>query len=214
MKMTKLKQFYQSYFYTIKKEQQGTYLLLFLFGLIGIANASIPLFVKPEPIQVQILNLAPAIEQKTNANTWVQKQKAQFAKLELNTADSVALEKLYKIGPKLAGKIVAYRNKLGGYHKLYQLVEIYGFQEDFLYDLKEQVYINPNKIKKININTCPIEQLQQHPYFKYTLSKQLVNYREQHGLFQDINDLKNIKTVNDSIFQLIIPYVHLNEIKN
>jgi DNA uptake protein ComE-like DNA-binding protein len=132
----------------------------------------------------------------------------------LNTADSVALEKLYKIGPKLACKIVAYRNKLGGYHKLYQLVEIYGFQEDYLYDLKEQVYINPNKIKKININTCPIEQLQQHPYFKYTLSKQLVNYREQHGLFQDINDLKNIKTVNDSIFQLIKPYVQINDVKN
>ena len=121
MKMTKLKQFIQSYFYTIKKEQQGTYLLLFLFGLIGIAKASIPLLIRPEPIQVQIVNLSPELEQKPN--TLVQKQKVQFEKLELNTADSVALEKLYKIGPKLAGKIVAYRNKLGGYHKLYQLVE-------------------------------------------------------------------------------------------
>jgi competence protein ComEA len=214
MKTTKFKQFIQSYFYTIKKEQQGTYLLLFLFGLIGIANASIPLLVKPEPIQVQLVNLPPEIEHKTNPNTLVQKQKVQFQKLELNSADSVALEKLYKIGPKLAGKIVAYRKKLGGYHKLYQLVEIYGFQEDFLYDLQEQVYINPNKIQKININTCALEQLQQHPYFKFSLSKQLVNFREQHGFFKEIQDLKNIKTVNDSIFQMIEPYVHIGEIKN
>lgn len=212
MKKKSLKQFVISYFYTLQKEQQGTYLLLFLLGVIGIVNASLPLIVKPNPIGVTFVSLSnkDALNKTVSPKPESNKIAQSPSKIELNTADSIALEKLYKIGPKLAGKIVAYRKKLGGYHSLFQLSEIYGFQEDLLYDLQDQIRVNANLIQKININTCKLEQLQQHPYFKFTLSKQIVNYREQHGVYQSLNDLKNLKSVNDSVFQLIRPYIQLN----
>lgn len=213
MKKTNLKQFFQSYFYTVQKEQQGIYLLLFLLGVIGLANACIPLWVHQDPIQVQFITQAsvPTNEKPIVSNPVKTSNYQQSAKIDINQADSVALEKLYKIGPKLAGKIIAYRTKLGGFHSLNQLTEIYGFQEDVLYDLQDQIYVNAKRIQQINLNTCALERLQQHPYFKFTLSKQIVRFREQHGPFQQLSDLKAIKTITDSIFQLIEPYIQLSE---
>lgn len=213
MKKTNLKFIFQSYFYTLQKEQQGIYLLLFLLGVIGIANACIPLWVHQDPITVQLITQTDASMPETKiASNLITSDKVQKpSRVELNTTDSVALEKLYKIGPKLAGKIIAYRTKLGGFHSVYQLTEIYGFQEDFLYDLQDVIYVNPSRVHKFNLNTCELASLQQHPYFKYSLSKQLIRFREQHGAFNQLTDIKALKTMNDSIYNLILPYIEITK---
>jgi DNA uptake protein ComE-like DNA-binding protein len=59
------------------------------------------------------------------------------------------------------------------------------------------------------LNQVTYEELSKHPYFKYKLSKAIVNYRQQHGNFSTLSDLRQIKLVNDSIFELILPYLKL-----
>jgi DNA uptake protein ComE-like DNA-binding protein len=133
-------------------------------------------------------------------------ERKKNALLNLNEADSASLVALPKIGPVLAGRIVQYRNKLGGFHQMSQLQEVWGFKEDVLYDLEGKVFLNPQDAIAININEISLEDLKRHPYFKYSLSQALVNYRKQHGNFQSLNDLRKIKLVNDSIYKLISPY--------
>jgi len=126
--------------------------------------------------------------------------------LELNTADSLQLVKLYRIGPKLAAKIIDQRNKLGGFLNLNQLTEIWGFDEDILFDLQGKIYVDATKAKLINLNTVSEEELKFHPYFKFKVARIIVNYRNQHGKFKSYNDLLQIKIINDSILNKIKIY--------
>lgn len=134
------------------------------------------------------------------------KKKTPLKPIELNTTDSATLVKLYRIGPTMAGRIIEYRNKLGGFLHLNQLMEIYGFDEDILYDLQGKIYVDASKAKKINLNTISEEELKQHPYFKYKLARIIVNYRLQHGNYKNYTDLLNIKVVNDSVLNRIKIY--------
>lgn len=130
----------------------------------------------------------------------------QFAPLELNSADSLQLVKLYRIGPKLASKIIEQRTKLGGFLNLNQLTEIWGFDEDILYDLQGKIFVDANKAKRINLNTVTEDELKMHPYFKFKVARVIVNYRNQHGKYKNFNELLNIKIINDSILNRIKIY--------
>jgi DNA uptake protein ComE-like DNA-binding protein len=138
------------------------------------------------------------------------RQKVKYTKpVELNTADTNALIALYRIGPAMARRIVEYRDKLGGFLSLNQLTEIYGFDEDILYDLQGKIVVDASKAKVFNVNTVSVEELKTHPYFKYKLSNAIVNYRTQHGPYKELDDLKKIVIVNDSIYQNITKYLKL-----
>jgi competence protein ComEA len=136
----------------------------------------------------------------------ISKKREALAPIELNSADSAQLVKLYRIGPKLAGKIIDYRNKLGGFLNLNQLTEIFGFDEDILYDLQGKIYIDAKKAKKINLNAVSEDELKIHPYFKYKLARVITNYRKQHGSYKNYADLLQIKIINDSILDRIKIY--------
>lgn len=134
------------------------------------------------------------------------KKKVKIQVLEINTADSVSLVKLYRIGPKLASKIITYREKLGGFLNLNQLTEIYGFDEDILYDLQDKIAVDASKAKRINLNTVSEVELKKHPYFKYKLARVITNYRNQHGKYSSYSDLLKIKIMNDSILDRVKIY--------
>jgi len=138
------------------------------------------------------------------------KSKKVFEVLEINAADSESLVKLYRIGPGLASKIIDYRGKLGGFLNLNQLTEIWGFDEDILYDLQGKIKVDASKAHRLNLNNVDLETLKQHPYYKFKLSQAIVNYRLQHGKFKSMTDLRNIRIVNDSIFKLISIYGYVD----
>jgi DNA uptake protein ComE-like DNA-binding protein len=130
--------------------------------------------------------------------------------VELNTADSSDLVALYRIGPATAARIIDYRNKLGGFVRLNQLTEIWGFDEDILFDLNGKIMVDPGKVTTYDLNTVTAEQLKTHPYFKYKLSNAIINFRTQHGSFNKLEDLRKIVIINDSVYNRITLYLRLN----
>jgi competence protein ComEA len=138
-----------------------------------------------------------------------QAKKVSTSPIDINSADSAAWVALPGVGPTLASRIIQFRNKLGAFHNLNQLTEVYGFKEDLLFDLKERILLNEVSGYQFNLNQVSYEELSKHPYFKYKLSKAIVNYRKQHGNFSKLSDLRDIKLINDSIFELINPYLKL-----
>jgi competence protein ComEA len=129
--------------------------------------------------------------------------------VEINTADTNALIALYRIGPTMARRIVEYRERLGGFLALEQLTEIYGFDEDILYDLKGKITVNASLARIWNVNTVTLDELKTHPYFKYKLSNAIINYRQQHGPYVSLEELKKIVIVNDSIYRNITQYLKI-----
>ncbi|MCC7303565.1 MAG: helix-hairpin-helix domain-containing protein [Bacteroidia bacterium] len=126
--------------------------------------------------------------------------------VELNTADSAVLVSLKGIGPSFARRILRYRERLGGFHTLEQLMEVYGMDKERFTLLSEQVSVDSSRIRRLNINTLPADSLRVHPYIRWNLANLIVKYREKHGFYREIGDLKHLDLVTDSIYCKLAPY--------
>jgi competence protein ComEA len=129
---------------------------------------------------------------------------------DVNQADTTELQMLKGIGSKLSNRIINFRSKLGGFVSEEQLGEIYGLDSGTVKLVKERVFIDPGfSPSKINVNSATVDELKVHPYIKYKLARLIVSYRTQHGPFKDLSELKNIKVLNETDFQKILPYLEL-----
>lgn len=132
-------------------------------------------------------------------------------RVEVNTADSIALVALPGIGPSFAKGIIKYRNMLGGFHSLEQLEEVYVLRDkpDAIARMKELLTLDPSAVHYIPINSCTVEQLAEHPYARWKIAKPLIAYRTQHGPFARIEDIQKCVMVTDSVYARLAPYLTL-----
>lgn len=109
----------------------------------------------------------------------------------------------------LSKRIIKYRNLLGGFHSIDQLNEVYNLPEETIETLKQYVFLDSTNIaiKRISINAAGFMQIAAHPYISYILAKAIVSYREQHGPFNNLEDLKNIHLMDDSTYLRVLPYI-------
>ena len=122
------------------------------------------------------------------------KKESKIVVQDLNTANQVELEKVYMIGEKLALKIISEREKFGNFVSMEQLGFIWGISPEAIADLNKKFQIKSSgNLKKININTFTIKELQQFPYFNYTIAKNIVTFRSMNGDFKSSEDLTNVK---------------------
>jgi competence protein ComEA len=131
--------------------------------------------------------------------------------IELNQADSLALISIKGIGPFYAKQILKYRKQLGGFINYEQFTEIWGLENLELKNFKQQTSINTLHISKTNINTATIENLRNHPYLNYKQAKMIVNYRQQHGNYQQLKDICRIKPISLELFRKIAPYFQTHD---
>ncbi len=130
-------------------------------------------------------------------------------RVEVNSADSAELVALSGIGPSFAKGILKYRESLGGYVSLDQLAEVYVLQDkpDAVQRLKDLLVVDTLAIRKIPVNTCTVEELAAHPYVRWKLAKPLVAFRQQHGPFQRVEDIRGCVLVNEEVFRKLAPYL-------
>ena len=116
-------------------------------------------------------------------------------KIELNTADSAELVKLYGIGPYYAVRILEYREKLGGFSVPEQLLEVYGMDKERLLGFYDNVFVDTSFVKKMDLKTVTEDQLASHIYIGRYLARCIIRYREAAG--QDSCTVANL--VRDKI---------------
>lgn len=85
-------------------------------------------------------------------------------RIDLNRADSTELLRVNGIGEKTAGRIVRYRERLGGFVRTEQLAEVKGVTESNYEKIIEQIYCDSCEIRKIDINFANPKTLEGHPY--------------------------------------------------
>jgi len=137
------------------------------------------------------------LEKQWKKNTEIQKLKVEFTKQDLNKADSIALEKVYGVGLKLASRIIKYREKLGGFVNVTQLKEVWGLDSTTIQEIDRKFSIDDGfQPKKINANTDDFQLLRSHPYVGYQKAKLITSYRKQHGMFHSIEQMRQIQTMS------------------
>jgi competence ComEA-like helix-hairpin-helix protein len=128
--------------------------------------------------------------------------------IEINNADTTALIQLPGIGSKLAIRIINFREKLGGFYSIEQIKETYGLADSTFQKIKSYLHVT-GEVKKINVNAVTKDELKTHPYFKWNLANAIVEYRNQHGNFKSLEELKNIAAIKDETFIKLSPYLSL-----
>lgn len=99
--------------------------------------------------------------------------------VELNTADSAALRSVRGIGEKTVMRIVAYRQRLGGFHDPAQLAEVEGVTEENFERILPQIRCDSFRIRKIDINFASPKELGAHPYLSPRTLRRLLKRRQQ-----------------------------------
>jgi len=127
--------------------------------------------------------------------------------LDINSADSVSLVKLPGIGPRLASRIINFRNKLGGFYAVDQVAETYGLPDSTFQKIKPGLTVDGTIFRRIDINSSDLKQLILHPYINYNLANVILQYRSQHGKFKEVDDLKKIETISPGQFKKLAPYL-------
>jgi len=127
--------------------------------------------------------------------------------IEINEADSAGLCEIHGIGPVFASRIIRYRQRLGGFCKATQLMEVYGLDSLKYAEIKQQFTVDDTRIKTININTAGFADLKSHPYLRYKQINALIQYRKQHGNYSNIADLNKVLVLDPETITRIAPYL-------
>jgi competence protein ComEA len=168
--------------------------LLKVYGLSNTLYSRLSAFIDlPEECPVNSMVKYPSFEKKEKPAIVV----------NINLADTAQLIALPGIGSKLAQRIINYRDKLGGFLNMGQVGEVWGLRPETIQMIEKQIVIHPGLIKKIPVNTCDIEGLSKHPYCGYKMAVIIVNYRKQHGVYSNLDQLKQLVGVNiESLIKL------------
>ncbi len=126
--------------------------------------------------------------------------------MDLNSADSAQLTTIKGIGPFYAKAIIRYRELLGGYNSKEQLMEVWKFDQEKYKAIEKFITVDVSKAKKININTCTAKELK-HPYISWKIANGIINYREKHGIFNTVEELKKTDLLDEVTLLKIAPYL-------
>lgn len=127
--------------------------------------------------------------------------------VELNKADTTELKKLNGIGSVYANRIIKYRDLLGGFYSVEQILEVYNLPEETFKKIEPELSVDTLLVKKIRINFAEYADLLRHPYLKKSQVETLLNYRNQKGAYKNIEQLKLEGLLDSETFRKISPYL-------
>ena len=161
---------------------------------------------KPKIYSLKPRNLRMILKKpKKNYNSKPLK-KSKFI-VNINLADSLHWRKLRGVGAKRSIHILNYKNALGGFVRVSQVNEVFSISDSLFKSFERFLNIKDSSLVKININTCSVKQLKNHPYINWNLANSIVNFREQHGLFKLLEDLKKIHILDNKLYYKVVPYL-------
>ncbi|MDU0371849.1 ComEA family DNA-binding protein [Hymenobacter endophyticus] len=136
----------------------------------------------------------------------------KLAAFDVNTADTTQLMQIRGIGRGYARRVVEYRQRLGGFLREDQLMEIYALRDapDLVDSLRKYTFVAAGfSPALVDVNTASFEVLQAHPYVGKRLARVLVAFRQQHGPFRQPTDLRQIRVLDEATLEKLQPYLVL-----
>lgn len=130
------------------------------------------------------------------------------AKVNINLADTTDWKSLKGIGSVFARRIVKYKEALGGFVHIAQVAEVYGIPPETMDSIRPFLVLDPTPlVTKLNVNRLTAEELARHPYIGKKQAQTLINYRQQHGNFKNLESLQSIQSLDSIFFRKIEKYL-------
>ena len=128
--------------------------------------------------------------------------------VDLNMVDSTTLVELPQIGAYTAARIIAFRDKLGGFVDKEQLRDVKGMDSARYATIEPYINnIGEAETRKIDINRADFKTLVNHPYLSYEQVKRIVNQREKRGMIKNWGQLQALIKDDGEVNPLLEYYV-------
>jgi len=133
-------------------------------------------------------------------------QPAPENRIEINSADTTGLMRIRGIGPVFSRRIVRYREILGGYHNVAQLLEVYGMDEGRYVDTEPFVYADTTLVTRLRPLEDEFGTLLRHPYLDYEQVSEIFRLRRSGGL-KNAEDLLQSSSFTLQDISRLSPYL-------
>ena len=128
---------------------------------------------------------------------------AEGTLVDLNSADTVILKQVPGIGSFLARKIVAYRNRLGGFVAVDQLQDI----KQKKVSLNKWFTVSGKPLRYLEINNWGLDALRSHPYMDFYKAKAIIEYRRKRGNIKSLSQLSLFEEFSEKDLKRLSPYL-------
>lgn len=117
--------------------------------------------------------------------------------IELNRATKMELLNLPGIGPSYADRILAYRNAIGGFVMVEQLMDVRGIGEAKFHKMKPWLKVDVRSVKMLSLTDLDTAALFTHPYMDSALVEKLIASPD--GRMELLYEASFMHTGNDSL---------------
>ena len=167
-----------------------------------------PYIVLPEISRNTMTKPYPKKNEKTSDGSVASyKEKKEIPIVDLNTVDSTTLVELPQIGGYMALRILAFRDKLGGFVDKEQLRDVKGMDSTRFATIEPYINIGVTETRKIDVNRDDFKTLVSHPYLSYEQVKRIFNQREKRGMIKDWAQLEALLKEEGDLNPLLEHYL-------
>jgi competence ComEA-like helix-hairpin-helix protein len=136
-------------------------------------------------------------------------------RIDPNTADVDELQRLPRVGPALAARIVERRTVHGPFRTLGDLDAVPGIGPALLEGIAPRVTLQPGAATRdvagssarIRINSATAQELQDLPGIGPALAQRIISWRAAHGPIRDPEELQKVKGIGPRLGERLVPHL-------
>ncbi|PHI21630.1 hypothetical protein CEQ90_02125 [Lewinellaceae bacterium SD302] len=129
------------------------------------------------------------------------------AAVAINTATLADLMELPGIGEYRAGKILRFRELLGGFTTVAQFGTTRGLPDSVFQRIEPYLVLESPPQAWLKVNSLSVDAMAGHPYLSKKKARAIVRYRENHGQFADRDALEKVLALKPSDIDRLEPYL-------
>ena len=145
-----------------------------------------------------------------NRHTAVKPERPSPAGKDLNAVTASELQFVSGIGPVLSGRIVKFRDALGGFLLASQLYDVYGLEPQVARRVMATFPLATTpSVHRVSINEGTLEELASLLYVTPEMAGDIVARRERLGPYKSLQELREIKSIPKTKIDRIALYLEL-----
>lgn len=134
-------------------------------------------------------------------------EKKAIPVVDLNTVDSTTLVELPRMGGYMASRIIAFRDKMGGFVEVEQLLDVKGLDSTRFAAMRPYLLIGDTETRRIDVNRADFKTLVGHPYLSYEQVKRIFRQRETRGMIKNWAQLEALLKEEGEVNPLLEYYL-------
>jgi competence ComEA-like helix-hairpin-helix protein len=131
--------------------------------------------------------------------------------LNLRTADTTELKMVRGIGSYRARQIVRYREQLGGFVRVEQVMEAKGMERLEADSILKWFVLDSVMVEQIYVNQASTQRLSKHPYLRFEQAKAIYELRRKKIKLNSVNDLEGLDCFDMKTLEKVAPYLNFDK---